>query len=193
MIERKRLEELIGQKAIIWCICDYTYDKSKPNKKIEYYDLSNEDICISPAEFRDYGLRIFNSLGYWNDIRYEDLFETKEEAEWQAEFGCIERTERLVLPTWKQIENIINQKKKFGLNHSDRVFARIITSDSIYYFKVCKDLDLFTLQVKQTYIGDDLCEQITTRFPYIFGKATKENYTLACRKAKELFLNGDEK
>ena len=96
------------------------------------------------------------------------------------------------LPFGKQIENIINQKKKFGLNHSDRVFARIITSDSIYYFKVCKDLDLFTLQVKQTYIGDDLCEQITTRFPYMFGKATKENYTLACRKAKELFLNGDK-
>ena len=91
-------------------------------------------------------------------------------------------------PTWQQIENIIEQKKRFGLNHSDRVLARIITNDSIYYFKLCKDLDLFTLQLKEVYIGEDLCEEITTRFPVSLGKATKENYTLACRKCRELFL-----
>ena len=82
----------------------------------------------------------------------------------------------------------MEQKKTFGLNHSDRVLARIITGDSIYYLKLCKDLDLFTLQLKQTYIGDDLCEEITTRFPYMIGITTKENYIKACQKAKELFL-----
>jgi hypothetical protein len=85
MITKERLEELIEQGAKVWCICDYTYDESKPNKKIEYYDLSNEDICISPAEFRDYGLRVFDALGYWNDIRFECLFKTKEEAQAKLE------------------------------------------------------------------------------------------------------------
>ena len=111
--------------------------------------------------------------------------------EWHKEFGNITRTETLKLPTWEQIQNIIEQKKKFGLNHSDRVLARIITNDSICYFKLCKDLDLFTFQLRQTYIGEDLCEQITSRFPVSLGKATKENYTLACRKCKELFLGVD--
>ena len=188
MISKSRLEEFIEQGERVWCICDYTYHKSKPNKKIEYYDLSSEDVCISPAEFRDYGLRIYNSLGYWNDVRYENLFETEEEAEWYREFGCIEKLQYLKFPNWKQIESFMEYMRKFGLNHNDRVLARIITSDSIYYFELCKDLDIFTFQLKQTYIGDDLCEQISDKFPKSLGKATKENYTLACRKAKELFL-----
>lgn len=95
-------------------------------------------------------------------------------------------------PTWQQIENIIEQKKKFGLNHSDRVLARIITNDSIYYFKLCKDLDLFAFQLKQVYIGEDLCEEITTRFPVSLGKATEQNYEKACEKCKQIFYGGEK-
>ena len=154
MITHKRLKELIKQGAKIWCICDYTYHKSKPNKKIEYYDLSSEDVCMSPAELRNYGLRIYNSLGYWNDVRYENLFETKEEAEWYKEFGCIERTERLELPTWEEF----NKQPEFYFD----AYTLIKINDKILLKDSFKD--------------------------YVYKEFTKENYTVACRKAKELFL-----
>lgn len=127
-----------------------------------------------------------------NKINFNNHYKTKEEAAQHKKFGNITRTETLKFPTWKQIENIIEQKKKFGLNHSDRVLARIITNDSIYYFKLCKDLDFFTLQLKQVYIGEDLCEEITTRFPVILGKATEQNYEKACEKCKQIFYGGEK-
>lgn len=126
-----------------------------------------------------------DSVGRWAWI--EDLFETKEDAEEYAEFGNITRTEKLTLPSWDIIENIIEQEKTFGFNHSDRVLARIITKDSIYWFRLCKDLDLFTFQLKQTYIGEDLCEELTSRFPVSLGKATKTNYDKARRLCVKLF------
>lgn len=182
-ISRERLEELIKNCELIYGI---------EFNKIESYDLSDKDICISPAEFGDYGLRVFDPLGYWNDIKYENLFETKEDAEWAVEFENITKPNKLNFPKWKQIEDLIEQKKNFGLNHSDTVLARIITNDSIYYFKLCKDLDLFTFELKQLYIGEDLCEQLTSKFPVSLGKATKENYIDACRIVRKLFM-GDER
>ena len=180
MITKERLEELIEQGATIYS-----------THWGEEIDLSQKCEVIK-KKFYDGKVRLV--LIVHEDDEHsphyllQNLTEDIEGAKWQEEFGNITRTERLELPTWQQIENIIEQKKKFGLNHSDRVLARIITNDSIYYFKLCKDLDLFTFELKQTYIGEDLCEQLTSRFPVSLGKATKENYTLACRKAKELFL-----
>lgn len=177
-ISKERLKELIEQKATIYSVCCGEVFEEKLTSN-HFVGIADNEISL---------MQRYN--GYEKDLidYIRCLYETEEEANWVAEFGDIERTERLELPTWKQIENIMEQKKKFGLNNSDSVLARIITGDSIYYLKLCKDLDLFTLQLKQTYIGDDLCEEITTRFPYMFGIATKENYIKACRKAKELFL-----
>ena len=161
MISKEKLEELIKQGAKVWCICDYTYDESKPNKKIEYYDLSNEDICISPAEFRDYGLRVFDALGYWNDIRFECLFETLEEAEWHKEFGSIERTERLKLPTWEEIQK----------------YERFDFKD--------KNCNKYTIHFISGFKTLAITGIISVEF---YEEATKKNYIKACRKAKELFL-----
>lgn len=170
MISRERLEELIYKCATVYMARAY----------IEGIYLMPDNFEVNDKEL------VFKYKIY--AVPIEDLFETKEEAEWHKEFGCIERTERLELPTWEEIENIIDKKKRFGLNHSDRILSRIITKDSIYYFKLCKDIDLFTFQMEQTYIGEDLCEQITSRFPVSLGKATKDNYIKVCRKSKELFL-----
>lgn len=179
MISKERLEELIEQSATIY--------ELYMNKNILEIQLKNDWFVIDDGLYeRKLSKHPFRS--WW----ISNLYETKEDAEFVREFGCITRTERLELPTWQQIENIIEQKKKFGLNHSDRVLARIITNDSIYYFKLCKDLDLFTFELKQTYIGEDLCEQLTSRFPVGLGKATKSNYEKACRKCKELFLGGSD-
>lgn len=178
MISKERLEELIKQGATIY---EVKYNNINPvslKNKIRFIHEKYQVITFEPRPDEKYKHHKY----------FDKLFETLEEAEWHKEFGCIKRTERLELPTWEQIENIIDKKKRFGLNHSDRILARIITKDSIYYFKLCKDIDLFTFQIEQTYIGEDLCEQITSRFPVSLGKATEENYIKACRKAKKLFL-----
>ena len=174
MISKERLKELIEQGATIWTVnSSGNINPVKTNKTCEIQ--------------RQYLMKEGQIYSY-----IEQTFETKEEAEWYREFGCIEKLQYLKFPNWKQIESFMEYMRKFGLNHNDRVLARIITSDSIYYFKLCKDLDIFTFQLKQTYIGDDLCEQISDKFPKSLGKATEENYTLACRKAKELFLGEKE-
>lgn len=160
MISKERLEELMRNCAVIYGI---EFDK------IESYDLSDEDICISPAEFRDYGLRIFNSLGYWNDVRFENLFESKEEAEWYKEFGNITRTERLGLPTWEIINKEFKDINKFGS-------YAIIDTAGVY-------MDIFVDNYKNKFI-------VLTTQPRML--LTKENYTLACRKCKELFLGGSD-
>lgn len=180
MITKERLEELIEQGATIY--------ELYMNKNIIEIQLKNDWYVMRDGLYEaKLGKHAFRS--WW----ISNLYETKEDAEFVKEFGCIEKINYLQLPTYQQIENLIEQKKKFGLNHSDRVLARIITNDSIYYFKLCKDLDVFTFQLKQNYIGDDLCEQIRDKFPIVLGKATKDNYIKACRKAKELFLCLGEK
>lgn len=178
MITEERLKELIEQGATIY-VADTFGVNTITLKQCDYV----EENGVLHTQV------VVGGYKYFYD---EYLFETKAEAEWQAEFGCIEKTITLELPTWEKIENIINKMKKFGLNHNDRVLARIITNDSIWYFKLCKNLDLFIFEFKQSYIGDDLCEQIRDKFPIILGEATKENYTKACRKAKELFLGAEQ-
>ena len=182
MIEKSRLEELIEQGATIYSNDYGEIPLTEDNDLSIYENGQNNFILYALEPNKKYHYEIFD----------EDLFETKEEAEWHKEFGCIEKLQYLKFPNWKQVEGYIENMRKFGLNHSDRVLARIITNDSIYYFKLCKDLDLFTFELKQTYIGEDLCEQITSKFPVSLGKATKENYTLAYRKMKELFLGEKE-
>lgn len=175
MISKERLEELIEQGATIY--------ELYMNKNILEIQLKNDWYVIDDGLYeRKLSKHPFRS--WW----ISNLYETKEDAEFIREFGCIEKPQYLKFPNWKQVESFMEYMRKFGLNHSDRVLSRIITSDSIYYFKLCKDLDLFTFELKQTYIGEDLCEQLTSRFPVGLGKATKENYTIACRKVKELFL-----
>lgn len=178
MISKERLEELIEQ-------CETIFS----NEYGEIQLIKENDLILYANGHNNYILYILEpNKKYHYEIFDEDLFETLEEAEWHKEFGCIEKPQYLKFPNWKQIENYIENMRKFGLNHSDRVLARIITSDSIYYFKLHKDLDIFMFQLKQTYIGDDLCEQLSNRFPLTLSRATKENYILACRKCKELFL-----
>lgn len=187
MIEKKRLEELIEQGATIWHD-DYGEIKLDKNTceicDVKTFTDKHMYWCLS-------FMYVYEGVNHTTEVNIADLEEDVETAKWHYEMDC-SKTEKLIFPTWKQIENTIEKMKKFGLVHNDKVFARIITKDSIYYFKLCKDLDTFTFSLKQTYIGDDLCEQISNKFPTFLGIATKENYTLACRKAKELFL-GEKK
>lgn len=93
----------------------------------------------------------------------EQTFETQEEAEWHKEFGNIARTERLELPTW---EGFIEMEEVcfFQKNHKQTILRILGTK----------------------YLA------VETNFErYYTGDLTKENYILACRKCKELFLGGN--
>ena len=155
MIDKERLEELIEQGATIY---EVKYNNINPvslaNKIRDVY-YKNGVISFEPRPDEKY-------LHY---KYFKNLFETKEEAEWHREFGRIERTEQLVLPTWEEFE-----EKKFVW-----FFDSYHKSCCLHYLN-CIDKIFINKSGEVIEIGD----------------FTKENYILACRKAKELFL-GEKK
>ena len=159
MIEKKRLEELIEQEATIWVV----YDEDR----IERIKLVVRMMGVSVDEYNkihDCEPMLYSQFcGIVRDIcPISWLFETKEEAEWHKEFGCIERTERLELLPYEEICDGANYYKQFTKKGSTYGIALNIVDERIL-LDGCYNMPL-----------------------------TKENYTLACRKAKELFL-GEKK
>lgn len=186
-MDRQKLEEKIANGESVWVINDKFIKEIKLDHKYDdYTKYSLED---------QFGIHFLNTDRVYINERYYDydnIFATKEDAEWELNYGNIERTERLRLPTYEKIEQYIENMKKFGLNRNDKILARIVTSASIYYLKLCKDFDLFTFQLKQTYIGDDLCKELSIKLPRQLGNVTKQNYIEACELAKKLFLGEGE-
>ena len=154
MIEKKRLEELIEQGATIY---EVKYNNINPvslTNKIRFISEKYPVIVFEPRPNEKYKHHKY----------FDKLFETKEEAEWHKEFGCIERTETLELPTWEEfieMEEVCFWKK----NHRQTVIRVLGTK----YIAVETSYERF-------FIGD----------------LTKESYIKACRKAKELFLGKQE-
>ena len=165
MIDKGRLEELIEQGATIY---EVKYNNINPvslTNKIRDVYYKNGVIAFEPRPDEKY-------LHY---KYFKNLFETKEEAEWHREFGHIERIERLELPTWEELfkeDRLLDcYTQEFGIV-KNRSFIGV----------VLLGVD-FTNEIVEVSIGSDqiFCELLT-----------KENYTLACRKAKELFLGKQE-
>ena len=163
MIEKERLEELIEQGATV---CN------------TYKDWDNVWHCRFGNVVQEENHLLFKENGSsLSVIMYDtnNLYETKEHAEWEWEFGCIEITERLELPTWEELfeeDRVLDcYTQEFGIV-KNRSFIGV----------VLLGVD-FTNEIVEVSIGSDqiFCELLT-----------KENYTLACRKAKELFL-GEKK
>ena len=148
MISKERLEEIIKNKGVVWVYSTY----SKPYR-------------ILPITFN--GEREINPHTFCLNWNVKNIFETKEDAEWYKEFSCIERTERLELPTWEefdQSEKLIRFIGKFG--------------------QKCKIDGYFNLDLQSGFI--DVTENGSSQIN--LPEYNKENYILACRKAKELFL-----
>lgn len=156
MISKERLEELIEQEATI-------YDPDTMWKSIGEIKL-NKKMKIKDGrldgDLGDLGLKGAMCSCF---VPLEDLVESKEEAEWIIEFGCIERTERLVLPTWEEFKN-----------------------DGEFSF-----LDKQGFEWNLYSPDDETRISLVGGYNHFEYEYSKENYTLACRKAKELFL-GEE-
>ena len=149
MIEKKRLEKLIEAEETI-----YTLD-SDVHLNSRYHFIDGNRLY---EKHRD-------EAEYLYDL--EDLFESEEEAEWYLEFGNIERTEKLTLPTWEEVQNDL-EKRPDG----DYV---IVDNDKVTFI----------------YYKSNGFEVISNCDNYHYFGSTKENYIEACRLAKKLFL-GEE-
>ena len=155
MITKERLEELIEQGATIYTT-RYSYASCGIILDDKHFEVNDKYL-------------VFTYKAY--EILLEDLFEAEEEAKWYIEFGCIERTERLVLPTWEEIKHdFIDNKRELG------------------NYAVC-EFDDCSIDIVVCCTGDIMISIYEINF---YKELTKENYTLACRKAKELFL-GEKK
>lgn len=168
MISKERLEELIEQGATIYVRDIYNVVGSIDFCEYEgriFKNCFQFRVKIKPNLSNYYGCE----PNWSDDILLENIFETKEDAKWYKEFGCIERTERLELPTWEEFYN--------------GEFCHFISKECKY--SLSPDLIHNTIFLYECVWGGGF---------YIHSRweLTKENYTLACRKCKELFL-GEKK
>lgn len=164
MITHERLKELIEQEATIWDNAGCQIKLINDSKhKISLFS----NVLYVAEQFEN----CTNTSTWWEDytIGFNDLYENEEDSKWEEEFGCIKRTERLELPTWEEINSKLTQ------------------NSSITFFEDKKHLGFIT-PLKVIVINN---YDTWTPKQLFLEPLTKENYTLACRKAKELFL-GEE-
>lgn len=102
----------------------------------------------------------------------EFLENTENTLYWEKEFGCLERTERLELPTWEEFIESDNRFIKFISKKGNRCMIQR------YYDDKTNNGFLYVMAN-----GENLLEK---------GYYTKENYYEACKLAKSLFL-GEKK
>ena len=159
MISKERLEELIKQGATI-----YSTD-TKMYGLVKWLELENK---LERLEFnKDGEVKLFIiDNGWWHWFNLKDLYEDLEDVKWHKEFGCIERTERLELPTWEEISRDLKD-----------------VPAGTYVIKEFDDVSLEYIKYNEVFIGIYKGD-----YEWKEWEATKENYTLACIKAKELFL-----
>ena len=105
----------------------------------------------------------------------EDLFETKQEAEWYLEFGNITRTETLNLPTWEEAQRNLEVEI-----YAPKGRRYLLETKIKVGYSVDKE-NPYIIRIGRVGYADSQID-----FEY-----TKENYIEACRVAKKLFL-GEE-
>ena len=151
MITKERLKELILQRATVYANgCGEI--KLIPENDIEIYENGNDSYILYALE---------PNRKYKNEIFAEELFETKEDAEFAEEFQNITRTETLSLPKFEEL-------KKFER----------------FEFKA-KDGHRYTIHYISGFNTLAITGIIENKY---YGEATKENYLEACKIAKKLFL-----
>ncbi len=161
MITKERLQQLIEQGATIWAVNFY-------NKDIEKLELNSNLDAVNAGEFMKYDIKQY----YYFHYSFENLFETKEDAEFALRFKRIQKPpEFLDLPTWEEF----------------------ITNDKYnYYGSSYFSFDNYRLIVKLPSEDDD-CEFIGIDVDgnteiYHWEEATKENYLEACEICRKLWL-----
>lgn len=141
-----------------------------PNKENE--NLTSKDGCVKYKTCETQGfMQTYNTGWAGNEEHWdlEDLFETKEEADWENEFGNITRTETLRLPNWEEFQNILRKKGRVD----------------IYFYDTNKQQHALWITMVQICVVDFFSDG---SYGGTDEPLTKENYTEACRLCKKLFL-----
>lgn len=152
MITRERLEELIENNGTVYCVLDNVY-KITLDKRY-FCILSN---YLQWSKFLDKPM-------LQRTPHIDDIYETKEDAEFAKEFKNITRIETLNLPTWEELKKF--ERFDFKAKDGHRYTIHFISGFNTL---------AITGIIKNEY----------------YGEATKENYFQACKIAKKLFL-GDK-
>ena len=175
MITKERLEELIKEKAKVYFIQNETFIAGYSSiAKIKELDLSNfKPIYFTSSNIKNDFMAIKSASLTVNRNDFENLFETKEDAEFTLRFKRIPKTEYLDLPTW---EEFIQSDKQIIFYNKDKTF---------YIDKVMNNTHII--------IGYkcilDLIEGLeANRYNLDKKPATKENYLKFCELARKLFL-----
>lgn len=100
MIQPDRLKELIEQKATIYDKYGYKIDLAEEDNFLE--NIFN--IYFKVEQGRLYRMNKDLQIAY-DQWYLQNLFETKEDAEWYLEFENITREEKLSLPSWEDLED----------------------------------------------------------------------------------------
>ena len=164
MITAERLEELIKQGATIYCIMNSSKYISDFGLSIGNFTVASDCPIIVELEV----------IGYVHGYGFEQLFETKEQAEWHLKNDA-ERIERFQPPMWEDL----------------------VTPYQFTFILRCKkdsrDMGTYALYVYQS--GIMIEEDIEAHAQhYLFDKDfTKENYIKACEIVRDLFNKGGVK
>lgn len=161
-MDKETLQKKIESGDTVWYLWRFAnHIEARPLSLLE--DEDNK-ICITCAESLYHA---YKTLDGWHNEYYsiDELFATKEEAEWKLEFGNITRTEKLELPTWEQFK----KDKCFTFFGIDWTFYEL------------HNRRRNKLQLDYSYDNDYYR-------PEKEWKLTYENYLEACRICKKLFL-----
>ena len=154
MITKERLEELIGQCATIYTKYGGYISEINLHNKYDYVTdnyLFEADMVAGEVGYRKYPFNM--------------LFETKEEAEWYKEFGCIERTERFEPLYYDNIDQNYCYEYRFSTKNNHEYTIRVSGKDIILFWTNCNYKEYF--------------------------KNTKEEYDKLIRRCAKMFLEGD--
>lgn len=161
-ITKERLEELIEQGAIIY--------KITHNNRIDCRRLKKQMKIGNDGLYLKYKDPTLYHNAIWFYSNFNNLFEFKEDAEWNKEFASIKRIEELYLPTWEEL----NQNSFYSLSFNN---------PELCLHRVDFDRRRETITIEKQ--SEEYLEYFTEIQRLEF---TKENYYQTCKLAKSLFL-----
>ncbi len=178
MISKERLQELIEKGGTIYYI-----ETNWVNKNIRYigslvldkkkHIIGYDTYDFSLPEQENRVLR--EEIGQYDEgiAKLQDIYEDLEETKFDVEFKRVAKTTYLDLPTWEEFikdEKFI-EGNEVGFYDDVGIRYKLLKTQYTTPKMIC----LFEEGIQ----GDYICEKY---------ELTKENYILACKKCKELFL-----
>ena len=154
MIIKKKLQKLIENNQTIYTTYGGYVSAIKIDRNTDYIQddwFYEANIVANDTNFIKYTFNI--------------LFETKEDAEWYLEFGCIQKLQTLSLPTWKEVEKMI---KNFDVG------------------TVCI-VEFEDYSIEHTKYNGEFIGLYKDCIGILTAEPTKEGYIKACKKLKEIF------